>query len=913
MDDISKVMATDPAIRAVLQKATSASPAQQRGRREQGGTTPTRSEVTSIAGDRIRNTRNAQRIYQALPEMETIVTVAASSLLSSKDLVNTSLIHECVAEIPIDLRDDLIRAEREFHDNVKKLPRKLYKWIYDALKSKGATPVLILSDSGFDSLFGLDSKVVRESFRNPGPVKNSFSDFFTRQRGVLGKIGEAKVTKGSVMALESIFGSSDRPTEPQTLQLDLSSIFSKGDLSTFDLTVTDNVNMFLMPEVVRRVAQENARNSIINPFGTDPYEGSMPNTTTPTEIPTPFDKEKGNNLKISDLNETYDQTPSQMPYAEISKPSLSDVNRTEATERILPADTLLPMILGDDVMNPIGYIAIIDDAGNFLNGRSSMYGDAQFMNMLNSTGGPDSVINRASLGLADGIQTYTPEIANRLLSRFGEVAETQLASALGQALGGVELDMNVTETFTRIMLTRHLSKRHTQIVYIPAENVAYFATDFNDDGFGVSIAERSFVISTVRMSLLFATMNTAILNSARNMQFDIELSPDAANAEELVARAKSDILNSYNRAQPMWGDLNDVYSLATNSGIAFNIIGNEFYPSTKVSVSDTTPDYKMPDKEIDESLLRRTCHIAGVDPDLILTPENIEFASQIFSKSLLVTQQIIKKQEILQVPLTRYVTTSIISSPSLQAELIRICVEYIKDKEPNVPEEKIVSKASEYIGKFINGIRISLPPPDTSAAASQMDLFDKRVEFFEKLADLVVTDDIASMLQNSGIDLEPDTVKSMVKTFYTRSWLKKQGIETDFFDLIYDKDKRPENVKMISDEIQEASETIIQLALRTGQKIETLAKRRGAEGTDADDYSGDTPPAGDDTNGLDDIENDPLAEGGDDLGNDLDENPNGLVNDDESAGLDDLGDTPAGTEEEKPAEAGAEEDELDNI
>ncbi|MGK7530404.1 hypothetical protein, partial [Salmonella enterica] len=65
--------------------------------------------------------------------------------------------------------------------------------------------------------------------------------------------------------------------------------------------------------------------------------------------------------------------------------------------------------------------------------------------------------------------------------------------------------MTVTETFSRIMLARHLAKRHTQVIYIPAENLCYFATDFDEDGIGVSITERSYVISTVRMALLFAT------------------------------------------------------------------------------------------------------------------------------------------------------------------------------------------------------------------------------------------------------------------------------------------------------------------------------------------------------------------------------------------------------------------------
>ncbi|MDP4414626.1 hypothetical protein QR503_25980, partial [Escherichia coli] len=103
-------------------------------------------------------------------------------------------------------------------------------------------------------------------------------------------------------------------------------------------------------------------------------------------------------------------------------------------------------------------------------------------------------------------------------ARCGEIAENEFARALSQALGGAEISMNITETFGRILLARHLAKRHTQVVYIPVNNLCYFATDFNEDGIGVSITERSFIISTVRMALLFATMNSSVLNSARHMQ-----------------------------------------------------------------------------------------------------------------------------------------------------------------------------------------------------------------------------------------------------------------------------------------------------------------------------------------------------------------------------------------------------------
>ncbi|ANZ48657.1 virion structural protein [Erwinia phage vB_EamM_ChrisDB] len=893
MDDISKLTARDPAVSAILRKATGPSATQERGKRQEGGTTPTRSELTGIASSRIRTTKNAQRIYQALPELETIVTIATSSLLSSKDLINTSLIYDCVTDVPLDLKETLLGIEREYHDNVRKLPTKLYKWIYDALKSKGATPVLLLSDSGFDSLFGLDTRVAQESAR--AALRTKQVNFFTEQTGALRKIakpGEQKV------GIESILSSHTKPDGPQEIKFDLSGMFGKDSgFTEMKVMLTDNRNVFMMPEVVRRVARENASSSFYGQLEQAAYEKPTTPTGGGTFDPRPVRDQEANKIpnqiNIADLNETYRTPPEQMFYAEMKKAQMDDVNRLEYVERILPAESTLPLILGDDVMNPIGYLAIVDEQGNFINARSSLYGDANFMNYLNNDGMIDSTINRAAIGMGEGNAKVTPEIANRLVSRFGEIAENQLALSLGDALGGAELDINVTETFGRVMLTRHLAKRHTQVVYIPAESLCYFATDFDEDGIGVSITERAFIISSVRMALLFATMNSAILNSARHMQYDIQLSPDAMNGEEAVAKIKSDILNSYNRRQPMWGNMDDVWAMSTNAGIAFNVEGNEHYSSHKISVSDTTPDYKVPDQALDESLLRRTCHIAGVDPDLVLTPDNIEFASQIFSKSLLVTQQIVKKQEILQKPLTRYVVTSTLSSPKLQAEMLEAIVTYIKENEPDTPETDYVAKASAYMGQFINGIKVSLPPPDTSAANSQMDLFDKRMEFFEKLADLVVTDDISAMLQEAGVSMDPNNVKSMVKTFYARNWLRRQGIENDFFDLIYDNDKRPENVKMMSDDVADASKTIIQLAKRAQGKIETLAKQADVADENGGGFGGNNLGGGSDDGlgGDDSLGGDDDGLGGDDS---LGGNDDGLGGDDglgsdDGAGGDDTG------------------------
>ncbi|HHS7556415.1 TPA: hypothetical protein ACTPQ1_004707 [Salmonella enterica] len=886
MEDISKITG-DPAVASILRKSTGPAAQQERGKREEGGVTPTRSELTGIASSRIRTVKNAERIFDALPELEVIVTIATSSLLSTKDLINTTLIYDNVADIPIDLRSQLLEPVREFHDHTRQLPSKLYQWMYDALKSKGASPVMLISDTGFDQLFGLKPSVATES------IRRSQTEFFEKQLGILGNLNPSEKPK---VGVESILGrarGASAPTKPQTLSINFadapdSPFKAGGELAKLDITVTDNPRITMLPEAYRRVAQENARTGLFGQLEQAAYEQpTTPNGSSEFNADRFTDREeelaKQNLINLGDLNETYKNTPQQKLYAEVPKMSFADANKIEYTERLLPAESTLPLVIGDDVRNPIGYLTIVDEMGNFINSRSTLYGDANFMNYLNNDGMTDSTINRANLGMGN-TSRVTPEIANRLTSRYGEIAEDQLTKALGEALGGAEISMTVTETFSRIMLARHLAKRHTQVIYIPAENLCYFATDFDEDGIGVSITERSFVISTVRMALLFATMNSAVLNSARHMQYDIELSPDDMNPQKTIDQLKTDIMNTYNRRQPMWGDMNDTWAMTTNAGVAFNVVGNDYYASTRVSVSDTTPDYKYPDKDFDETLLRRTCHIAGVDPDLVMTPENIEFASQIFSKSLLVTQQITKKQEILSKPLTRYVVNGLLASPSLQSSLIKIIAEYINANGNGMTTDQITTQISEYLAKFINGMKVTLPPPDTSAAASQMDLFDKRIEFFEKLADLVVTEDLSNALQNEGIQMSPDDLKTMIKSFYARNWLRKQGIENEFFDLIYDDASRQDNIKMMVDDSITASKGLIQLAKKFTTRLETLAKNADLDPNDASGGGFDNNFGGSDAGGGDD---DFGGGGDDDLNLDLDADTGG----DTSEGADGADDT----------------------
>lgn len=930
-NDYSGQIARDPLTSAVMTKVTDPAPSQGRGKRPDGGTTPLRTELAGLTSSRIRMTKNSLRMYESLPEMETIVTIAASSILSTKDLVNAALIYDCEdKDIPLAVRDALNEVTREYFNDTRKLPKKVYRWIFEAMKWKGASPVLVMSDSGFDDTFSL-RKVAGESTKSVDLREQLTTALghVSKQRGHLGPIAkkaeEESLFNRQILALESLIGSKASVGDaPQTMELDIGLAFkpildeytekfkrvaqesTKGAefkfnerlTSKMSLSLTDNFEILKLPKMAQRLARESSQGTNVETgyLSEQAYEGTGAGKKLQPDG-RPEDLNLGRDrLKLSDLADHDTGQPVEMkPYAEMPRLAFGQKNKLDYTEIVLPAASTAPVTMGGDTRNPIGWLTIIDDMGNFVNANSTMYGDVNFCNYLTDTGMADSTINRAYGGL--GNSNVAPEIAQRLSNRFGELAEDYFTEALGTAMGGVELDIPMTETFIKVLLTRHLAKRHTQVLYIPAENLAYFATAYDEDGFGVSLPERSFVISTVRMSLLFAYMNASVLNAARFMQYDIELSPDDMNGQETVDRLKSDILNSFNRRMPQWGNMDDAWAMAANANIAFNVVGNQYYSSHKVSMSDTTPEYKTPDMDFDNELLRRTARLAWVDPDLVLNPENIEFASQIFSKSLIMTSQIQAAQEELSEPLSNYVKAGIKASPVVQAEMLKALVKLlgIETKEGQVHEE--LQKLNGYIQAYTAAVKVTIPPPDTSAAASQMELFDKRVEFIDKIVDIVVNDTIVSKINEANLDFQGDELKALVRAYYLRNWMSQQGMETDLLNLVTDTAEQADNIKAISDEAKDSMQMLLRLGKRAGSKIETVLASIGAE---PDPEA--TPEAEPDGAGLDD--------GGEGLDGLDEDNPDGGSGDpDDQGGADDLDGLDDGTDQ---TDAGTDTDTADD-
>ena len=202
-----------------------------------------------------------------------------------------------------------------------------------------------------------------------------------------------------------------------------------------------------------------------------------------------------------------------------------------------------------------------------------------------------------------------------------------------------------------------------------------------------------------------------------------------------------------------------------------------------------------------------------------------------------------------------------------------------------------------------------------------MEQFEKRMEFFEKLGEIIVSPDVVDAMSDAGFDHDADSLRTMVTSFYARNWLRKNDVETDLFDMFTD-DARPDVVKGISDDVQSIAKTLQQLGKRAEGKVNTVVEGaeeeeqsdmgssdemsdEGMEGEGGDDMMSDEDGMGDD-----DFDSEGGSDGGSDGDSDdfsFDEDADG-GSDGDLDGEDDEAQSDEGEVEEEPEEEPEEEE-----
>lgn len=903
----STVFKPDETIKSLMSKLVT--PKGKRSADDNVTNLPTQHELQPLMRDTIQRSKDADNAFEVLSDLEMVAQVAISSILSSKDLITTTLIYDCSGDLPFELRNELVKIVSDHFNDEYKLPSYLYDILYDVMFKTGSYPVAIIPESSVDALINSGREgVAREDVQ--AKLKDKFGF-----RNILGSTEDRE--ESSKIGLESLL----KDSKPLNDTNSIITIGVEEHAEKYgDVHLTDNIDILKIPQVRRALARKDLSSTYNTGWKAAEMvfsskvasEGHTDRNVSEEQVVRGKDTATGDDLSRFD-NSMYSDSPySVRPIEEL--PNATHAKRPNVGHPLiqhLPSESVIPVHVPGDLKMHVGYLVLLDKLGNPIN-RHDLMNTTQAWTWI-SGDATSQLMKDAAEGLGFGKSDQEKWTIAKLTDCYADLVDRKLKNALANGVYGDSVTITRPQEVYRIMMARSLAKKQTQILYVPVEQMTYFAFDYTDTGIGRSLTDKNKVITAGRAAIMFATLQSSVLNATRNMQYNIKLAPEDREPEKTIDDAQHRIMQGYGGRIPFTGSIDDMEAYFTNAGITFNIEGNDYYPSTEISVSDNTPDYKVPERSVDEDLAKRNYRGFGVDPDLIMSPGSIEFATQVLSKDLIATKQTCQRQEKFAPLITHFCRTYTISSGTLMTELATAITKHYESGERELKEGEM----GHYLNEFVSNFDVSLPPPDMSLLASQMDAYDVESKAIEEIVESFVDEDF---LMEAGFDKDVRACKAMVANFLRRAWFRKNGVMPDLLEMLDDTDKRQDFVKSMADDTVNISTFLMQALKRSKKRMETVKRNIdepeevmdgeggfGGEGGDGfggeggdefggDDLDGGTDDGGFDDGGFDDVGGDDFSDTDSDLGDDAD------LGGDDDIPADDGADDAADNEQEEEEE-----------
>lgn len=660
--------------------------------------TPNRWDLEKNSQETADNISAAANTIETLPDLELAAQVLVSSILSPQDMISNRVDFEIDND---DLPSEVYTPTKELLDdhftNFHKIPEILPEAIREGLIEKGSYPIIVIPETALDSVINHGGSLSLESL----------ADAFDAQSGTgraIGILGPAnKIIRNGVISEQhsrqtanqsGAFGLAltfeELSTTPQAL--------SEGSVALWDskTKITDNWDVLKFPIVNAMVAQRRIEQSLINHSGRmgnrrgrrlsmEGYGVRLDNNQSTNTV---VNGENGGSKVDKAMYRSRPGLPSQAaafadPGAYSRRPSGHPLVMK------LPPESIIPVYVPGAPERHVGYFLLLDELGNPVHRSRGSNQYRQLENRL-KTGTFDiknSISDSAYRQMFGNQPTADKITLQQLQNSYDTIVVSDLKSRLNNGAYRGNADLHLTEEVRRIMLARQFSNCSTQIVYVPSSLLTYFAYDFNEDGIGRSLMDKTKIITTIRSVLMFASTMASVRKAVGNTEVGIDLDPEDPDPEATVEEMMHMWSRTRNSAFPLAaGSANDIVSYLSNASINVVVSGNKLYPETKMSQSDRQVANIDIDTEWGDKMRDYNWQGWGLSPDLIDGVSSANFAESIVSGNLLMAKRITMLQRRTIDQINDHIRKYIYCDGTLYEKLCESVKKTLKDFKPDAIE-----------------------------------------------------------------------------------------------------------------------------------------------------------------------------------------------------------------------------------
>jgi hypothetical protein len=773
-----------------------------------------------ILSKRAKHNTDAGYLKKLIPELELCTQILVSAIQSPKDLSSTEVIVQIPEKIfSHKLTNDLHVMVKDFFTNDYKIGERVSDMLRKILVTKGSYPVAVIPENTLDQFINSDIIPTTESlstyFDSTGNAKNLGWLGTNKQTNMLGKMG---------VRLESLHRPSVTINPKVCLRFDEDAIDEVSGL-----LVTDNPAALRVPALNsllsrRKTKEIYTRNSSLESL--DKYN----DTTVQAAI------YRARTLVTEPVS---------------SLPGQRETKRKSVGEPLViefPSESVLPVHVPGSPDQHVGYYILIDENGHPVRANEADLMDSSMKKSSNTSVGTN-MIRRVSSNMGIEDDQFDPRNHQQrqfMSGLYAELIEKDLISRVKNGVYGGAVEVAKNEEAYRLMLSRVLAKKQSQILFIPAEYMTYMAFDYNDNGIGKSLIDDISAILVIRTVLLFSDVMASVRNSIGRTKVSMTL--DAADADpfKLIEEAQDEIVRS--RMINIPTNINspaDIMDFIQRAGYMWDFGNVPGLPDLKFDFENTNSNFTKSDPELQDALRKATIAHFGLTPEMVENGlANQEFAVSIVTNNELFSKRVVGYQDRFTPQLTEHARQYLKSSGSFIEKVQNLFEESrddiligldesdtdISNLAEDVKSKLIIRKA---IDAFIGGFNLSLPRPTTTTVDNQLTDIKNYSDAIDTVLDSLMSSELFSKSLTGNLEENAGTIKATYKAYLVRKFLNSKNLFPEAFDILAG-DEADKTAVNVVDDLAEHEQKLSQVGVKL---FVTLSNNVKAVNKDLDKFN----------------------------------------------------------------------------
>lgn len=761
-----KLVKEDPATASVISKLVKGPLDQNEGIRDRSKKGLLNlNRLTEISDSIQSKAIDGENTIQLFPDLEMAIQILVSSILSPKDMTETSLIFKTKdLDLPSDILSkfiDIVKSDLEGHYAITEYLQDILR---ASLFESGSYVRAVMPESMVDEIINNTKRISQES------MSELFDEHQkTTSLGLLGNPG----TKPK-FSLEALYGNETNPSNQEHPSFEL----GNKTIVLENISVTDNYKLLKLP-LVLEAAKANRRRTIINQTSMESHGSTL------------------HHLLYKDAPREYEDV--------LIPPSVINLKRKSVTRPLvmrLPSEAVIPVYVPSDPSHHIGYFVLLDDEGHPITKDANNKYLCNVANMSAFGGSPNTdlsshLLNKAKSNLRGSDGEPTIEAISQI---YTEILLSDFEERMANGLVGNGYEIANLNEFSRVLLARSLSSRNTRIIFLPLELTTYFAFKYFNNGVGKSLMEDLRQLTSMRAIILFSKVMAMSKSAINNTHVKVQMEPDDVDPDATIEAIEQLVTNARQNLFPLGvNNPADLVDWIGRAGLSFSYENHPDLPRFEIDYDVRQLQQTIPDSELEETLRKQTYMALGISPEVIDNSFDPEFATTVISNNILFSKRVSQLQDIFTSLLTDHIRKIVRYDVNILGELHEVIAENLPSLEKALSDEEkelyLTNKEiflNDVIERFVESLVIDLPRPNITTLENQLNAFEKYKQSLEATIEYWISSNVLSSDLVGEYADNADSLKDVLMGYFLRKWCSENNFMSELNDIITkDEDGNP--------------------------------------------------------------------------------------------------------------------------